>query len=130
MPNKAQKSAKKRQLKDQAEVYPEISEQVNEASYDLVAITAGDLTKSTASESKKMPDQKRTKKNTDEESKQPAQPKKPKRSARNRTNLNMMALAQQLDIDIGNMDPNDEELRAVLMAACAGSDDEANSPKS
>jgi hypothetical protein len=93
MPNKAQKSAKKRQLKDQAEGHPEISEQVNEASEDLVAITAGDLTKSTASESKKMPDQKRAKKNTDEESKLPAQPKKPKRSARNRTNLNMMSLA-------------------------------------
>jgi len=27
------------------------------------------------------------------------------------------------------MDPNDEELRAVLMAACAGSDDEVSSTK-
>jgi hypothetical protein len=34
MPNKAQKSAKKRHLKDQAEGHPEISEQVNEASDD------------------------------------------------------------------------------------------------
>lgn len=87
------------------------------------------MTKSTAADTKNK-SQKRAKKNSggEEESKQAVQPKK-KRTARNRTNPNVMAMCQQLDLDISNMDPNDEELRAVLLAACEGSDEEANSPK-
>lgn len=88
MPPKAKKSAKKPNPKDQAEGHPEVS---NGACDDEVAITAGDLTKSTAADTKNKPE-KRAKKNTgqEEESKQ-AQPKK-KRTARNKTNPNVMAM--------------------------------------
>ena len=33
-------------------------------------------------------------------------------------------MCKELDIDLTNVDPNDEELKAVLMAACQDSDSE------
>lgn len=103
MPPKAKKSNKKPAPKEDTE--------------DVV-ITAGDLTKSTAADTKAC-------KRSDlpkEEAKAP--PKK--RTARNRTNLGEQAklqqMAQELDIDLGNVD--DEDLKAVLMAACDDSDDD------
>ena len=78
------------------------------------------MTKSTSADTKPG---KRAKKEV-EEVKQPAA----KKVKRNRTNLQdakLIEMCKQLDIDISNIDPNDMELKAILMAAC---NEEQNSP--
>jgi Icc-related predicted phosphoesterase len=124
MPPKAK--AKKNQESKSVEKL-EAKTEVKTADDADIQITAGDLTKSTAVDTKA--NTKRPKKGTEEVKEAPA--KKLKKSARNRTNLKdaqLLAMCKELDIDMANIDPNDEDIKAILMAVANEDDDEDEAP--
>jgi hypothetical protein len=131
MPAKAK--AKKNQ--DKAEGHPDLPSptkgEISAACDDPqeIALTAGDLTKSTSADTKPKGG-KRAKKNVEEAKQPPAGKKVVKRNRTNLQDAKLIAMCEQLGIDINNIDPNDQELKAILQAACGGeeSDKESDSP--